>query len=855
MRKRDERLAVLVIHGVAAQVPNREFVNVQAISDLLTFQDSTQLQASYSFKESTTVKLKVPGELPDSPTTDPPDVGVAFTKRLVQGFSQQSYNLSTIRNELRREQIGGGQNGCDVHVHELFWADLSRPKSPNGLDAIAAFLRFVLNVSTLGLASLPREEVTKRAKLLAFYRLLYGIQYLIGWFTLLYIPILASAFAAGVASLCLLGQDQHSIDAEIPVLLGISIMIAVSVIGCADPAKWGLTFTEWQPRVFVSTVIAVVLAIVWFVIGASIDFGIRYTLGEIFLGAAGLLIGGIILYASNSRYGWMSGAALLVILGILLVGMEVFVPSGQLVSSILKWTDWVFAAYWSGLIALCVLNILFWMLGGLCLTFAKQDLSEHARGLWTGCIAGSLPMALCMVIHLGFFELICLLFSARHSFPKTAVSSLIPVENNWTYLRVQEINWAHLRVAEKPPMDFRVLRRALECWKGGTDHPAVQFVYLFFVLAGAMAFCAVLPSVTAEISRRLRSQKGLAEPLSKATTQMFELLRAAGEIAQRCIVIGVPVVIWHFHAQPHGTVAWPTTACWIGMALIAAVYTGSRINQEFRLSQQNKNYLFSTGRIGVSLVIAIVYFALPVFAGVINLTWLLGVSSLFILAGVAFVFAPILSVGVDVTSWLQEQPKECTPRARIFCRLMAILDYLEREYSGVAIVAHSQGTMVIVEGLRYLGWVAPHRYDGFAMSLLTLGSPLRQLYAQRFPWLYDWVGSAERDSIEALKAPDQVIAWTNAFGAGDYIGRAYWKDPRAPVIVKEPVPESVPVTTAPGENRREFCIGAFAHVHYWDPQNFPVAKELDNLIAALRISRDKVIAPDGSKTVVSHEAA
>jgi hypothetical protein len=143
-------------------------------------------------------------------------------------------------------------------------------------------------------------------------------------------------------------------------------------------------------------------------------------------------------------------------------------------------------------------------------------------------------------------------------------------------------------------------------------------------------------------------------------------------------------------------------------------------------------------------------------------------------------------------------------------RLIALLDYLRDEgYSGVAIVAHSQGTMVVIEALRYLNWVDKDRYDGFPMSLFTLGSPLRQLYAVRFPWLYDWVGLTPDQAIQQLKAPPQIISWTNAYGAGDYIGRNLWHAPKGAFNVGSPTR----VTQEEGANRSEFCLGPWAHVH------------------------------------------
>jgi hypothetical protein len=87
-----------------------------------------------------------------------------------------------------------------------------------------------------------------------------------------------------------------------------------------------------------------------------------------------------------------------------------------------------------------------------------------------------------------------------------------------------------------------------------------------------------------------------------------------------------------------------------------------------------------------------------------------------------------------------------------------------------------------------------------------------------------------------LKAPPQVVSWTNAYGAGDYVGRNLWHAPKGAFDVGPPTR----VTQVEGEKRSEFCLGAWAHVHYWDWQNFEVP-ELGELIPALGAIRDSVI--------------
>jgi hypothetical protein len=382
-------------------------------------------------------------------------------------------------------------------------------------------------------------------------------------------------------------------------------------------------------------------------------------------------------------------------------------------------------------------------------------------------------------------------------------------------------------------------------WQHFTEHPAIQYAYMFIVLAGALALCATLPSVTAELSAKLRdcTDDGVSPALGCATSQMFDLLRLSGEMVQRYVVIAIPIVVLHVLHVQHVRQVWRVESlqnflspaywsswCWTGITVLGMGFVISRAFQEYRLKREGERedepvFLAKISMFAARVLIVAAYFLLPFFQEQINLTWLLSGSTLFVLAGVAFLFGPLLSVGVDVTSWMQEYPTDGTPRARIFERLLAMLAYLKANYSGVVIVAHSQGTMVVIEALRQFSVPGDRRPEGFNMSLFTLGCPLRQLYAARFPWIYDWVGLTSDKRIEKLQAPPQVGSWTNAYGAGDYVGRNLWRpDHEAFTRVQPHWRNGI---------RTEFCLGPWAHVHYWDWQNLEVAKELDHLIEGL----------------------
>jgi hypothetical protein len=190
---------------------------------------------------------------------------------------------------------------------------------------------------------------------------------------------------------------------------------------------------------------------------------------------------------------------------------------------------------------------------------------------------------------------------------------------------------------------------------------------------------------------------------------------------------------------------------------------------------------------------------------------------------------PGLDLALDVDNWLRERPKKSNPRARILSRYLAILKHLkEHGYERIVIVAHSQGTVITADLLRLLK--TSNWQDQFTIRLLTLGSPLRQLYAERFPDLYGWVTNSGGPEPSQLHG---VTYWLNGYRSGDYVGRALWQDLIAsPQFVAGPSPETF--VSADLKNKKqfgEFCVGAGGHTHYFDYTAPDVAVAIDLLIA------------------------
>lgn len=108
-----------------------------------------------------------------------------------------------------------------------------------------------------------------------------------------------------------------------------------------------------------------------------------------------------------------------------------------------------------------------------------------------------------------------------------------------------------------------------------------------------------------------------------------------------------------------------------------------------------------------------------------------------------------LDAALDVDNHLREFPRQAIPRARIFSRYLALLEHIaSRKYDHILIVAHSQGTVISAELLRYLKLRGEDKTGRLGLlwgelhgklDLMTAGCPLRQLYAARFPVIYGWV--------------------------------------------------------------------------------------------------------------------
>ena len=224
----------------------------------------------------------------------------------------------------------------------------------------------------------------------------------------------------------------------------------------------------------------------------------------------------------------------------------------------------------------------------------------------------------------------------------------------------------------------------------------------------------------------------------------------------------------------------------------------------------------------------------------------------------------IIDVILDVDNYLRLHPKNDNPRSRIFSRYFSLLRYLCQEtdsqnrpkYDALIVVAHSQGTVITADLLRFIKKEEPQNLNRLLSTshaekipvyFFSMGNPLRQLYSVGFPHLYNWVINYKDDYKEYGQEklgnkpnPEDLglEQWVNTFRSGDYIGRYLWRPSTANEKKLFKPSSSVEKTDNISEKDkyREFCLGAGAHTQYWDATANRVADEINRLIDKATIS-------------------
>jgi hypothetical protein len=193
-----------------------------------------------------------------------------------------------------------------------------------------------------------------------------------------------------------------------------------------------------------------------------------------------------------------------------------------------------------------------------------------------------------------------------------------------------------------------------------------------------------------------------------------------------------------------------------------------------------------------------------------------------------------LDAVLDVDNYFRDPPNRQPPRARIYSRYASLLVYLrDHGYARIVIVSHSQGTVISADLLRYLHVQRrlPDVIGETPIALVTVGSPLRDLYAEHFPLLYGWMGASAADFATAGPSAADIgaVEWVNAFRSGDYVGRGVWAPPTDAYRIAL-IGSDGRVQADRAGDRTQFCLGAGAHTHYFSNDAVALAVEIDRLI-------------------------
>lgn len=815
------KIAMVVVHGVGAQVPGE---SLRAVGDLLLRPDvdsdcsvrelgegavrvplrQVQVAADaggpgkkpgifarlFSFDERSRYARKQLSKRRSRDVAPPGDMGYEFMRAQLAGYRRDAagipelaYEAACLEGSVHRP-TGGAI--AELHVHEMFWADLGKVGS-GILSVFGHIYQLLFHLPSLGrntadFAAIENADVSG-------WRMFMRLRNAAGRLMTLPIPIL---------NLVLVMASLVALSGSVPA--GQSSKVAAVALACLI-ALGLLLFGLWRrpPR----------QAWVWFLVpiaaGAAVLFplivGARHW-PEHSLAIEAWLLSGIGVAAvlrtfARFRPGAL-GTGLLFLLGFSVwFGVECAAAGNAPIGNatiglhLLQVTICALGFSWVAL-ALCFALALLASVYAIARTPAdRRRKARHA--VWTAHATLGLSSALVLILNLSLWSAV---FNTAGRF--LTAGSIAPL-----YL-------TFCRDGLGPVVRTSELARQLLVSRAGWGFLAALAAFALLVLA---AVWGLFPSILAEI-----------HPPKTSEPDAAALDRSDPERARRFgawLCRGFPVIAG--------------AALLLGPAVIVGVTADL-----LRLQPPSLE----------------------------TLLWISGAAVLALIGGKAWLssIGTLIGIMLEVDNYMREHPRDSAPRARIAERFVSLLRHLGRSgadgagaYDAVVIVAHSQGTVIAADLLRFLA--AQRRchqgaecdpelewLQGKPLYLFTMGCPLRQLYGWCFPHLYDWVepsspwpGPAPQAAFipgDAPPEPSQLgdnVLWLNAYRTSDYVGRSLWvaddaacawmrchpgvSNPRFPTVIADSA-----------GTRLEACIGEGAHTHYWDATAGDVAWLLKRLV-------------------------
>ena len=861
------RVAVIVVHGVADQAPGdtaRAFVNLMVAAggrDGAHYEsrgsEPFTLPVPLPMPHATTLQYsaEVSAEVQGIPAEDPPkkqvlkplrqswssdfhyhgldleteeDTGLAFTNYLVNKAHRHRMPPETFASERHSLLRQGAEGSTHIDVHELYWADLSR-LSGSSPRIVTEVFTLIFRLSRLARDTVERASVGGNKA----WRLLHHAQAAVDW---ILVNVMAQFFAL------LLGVGLYLVAVGLltggtPLAVKVTVAVALTLL---FGGLLGLAyFSRGAPQSVPASAPALVAALMAVATGLSILLLPEWTVAPAVL-AILVLAYLAALQAGNRRFPgvWHIGVLLLVlVLGFVLARMLGFlypVPSSTSARDL--WLDGGMTALEAVLKAikftwtLLAATIFVWAVLSLVLSavaWAGNDLQRRASAA-TGRLGLLLSLTTLLVVTMALWAALNLAVTQPlkdHNYEPVFWKTEAAAAPNVARSSGSELG-TQLPYAAVPPQSAASSTSAAgKCKSGATEksRPSDAFVdcryrgttqtfpviVLLMGVLGLYLVATVVPSLLAELRLTRSKDPVQARRLGLWLTVCYRWLdRVVALVTLMAALAALAVVAWWLAKD---TGLWTVPDSWASL-----------------LEQTSQSWL-----------------------GLLTITATSALAVLSLLGGVLSRVLPglrvPLDVALDVDNYMREFPRNAIPRVRMLARAQALFDALARGgYDRVVVVSHSQGTVLASETLRWmssqsLGRDQPgrairlkKRLNCASVRLLTLGSPLRQLYAARFPKLYAWVLADHADRNGPRAEDVGVERWANAFGSGDYVGRWLWarrvKPPRKyhPLIddlepglgralaydAFDPMPPDI----AALQHQAEFetCVGYDAHTHYFD---------------------------------------
>lgn len=824
-------VAVVAVHGVADQQPN---ATARVIADLLS-RVTGETGGRYRAFEETDLRLPVRPVVtravdaaragasvgPDASPAPPPAASlfamsqstqqIRATVPESQGAKREppdladtlAHNYMTellsayrpdvkdqVYETIRLESVRNSPSHR-IHLHEAYWADLSRLES-GLLSAVLDLYQLMFYVCSLGRKTIEQAENKSR-----WWSAFGWAHALVEWPLVLGVPIL---------NLVLLMLAAVIFTIKIPptrlAIAGIGSVVVGTALAAGFAIYWKrmrFSGSQWP----VTGILVVMLATIFGGFGYLVfgHGGAYRSLGLITFLLLAIPYLWLMAAYQRRRHGAFPVALIAVALVALDFAYQVYRAGGTgpdaLVGAVLRSMEavlWCLQQCW---IVVLVGIVLTAVVGALAVRFGTAD-GRRARAAWTANLSAVLPTVIVIILNLAVWSWIhaagtWIVPELESTKQRTHVEGSVATATTAGAVAVAREKPALIAYEPRlPGVSFgaMVAGDAIAVMLNRAAQPLWVIAPVTFV-ALLWAVWSLLPSIAAEFP-------GLVKP-------------------------GVPAAVW------------------LGDALSAGF-------RAMRLSGELLRLIFFAllglgGLVGLGIVSETRLAGLPTVAGFLGAAVTLAITASkgpfrFLALG----FRSALDVALDVTNWLRKHPLERNPRARICARYVSLLRHLCRwtdpadgsRYDAIVIIAHSQGTVITADLLRFLQKEQDPELarlysttDRLPIYLFTMGCPLRQLYGLRFPHLYGWAwhDATTWPGTRPDPAALGVAMWANVFRSGDYVGRYLWF-PDA-----DPGRWSKRQTTAT-HHVFEGCLGAGAHTHYWDqPAPDTVGKALDAILA------------------------